>query len=167
MKRWHWVVLVITFGVVVIAEVASWAVQPFAFRFYPSWLYIAILMHLLPWPQSAYAAVALGVMIDLYSPAPFGIWMLSLFLLVTVGQWVHTTWLKQATGISILFASLFGMMAASVPIWIWQVIAAKTAIVSQTILVVHWWQWPLGWIPMSLLAAVAVRILPSRYERFV
>ncbi len=167
MKRWKWAFIAVLFAMVVVSEVSSWAIQPAAFRMYPSWICVAVMMHLLPWPKSAYAAVSLGLLIDLYSPAPFGTWMCSLLLLVLVGQWIHTTWLKQATGISVLFASLSGMIAATLPIWIWQILATQSSVFNQTILVVRWWQWPLAWILMSLCAAIGVRVLPSRYERFV
>lgn len=167
MKRWQWVVLVCGAACIVVLEVVSWAFHPMAFWLYPSWIYLAIVMQLLPWPRSAYLALSIGLVIDLYAPAPFGLWMVSLLLLVVVGQWIHTTWVKQASALSVFIAILGGLVAATVPVWLWQVAASSSSVFADVILQVHWWQWPVGWFIMSLLAAVCVRILPSRYERLV
>lgn len=167
MKRWHWALLIAGGAIAIVFEVVSWGLATTAFWILPSWIFIAIMMHLLPWPRSVYVAAVIGLLIDLYAPAPFGLWMLSSMLLVTVGQWMHTTWIKQASALSVLAAILAGVVAATIPLWVWQILAQRSPVVSEAILMVHWWQWPLGWLMMSLIAAIIIRIIPSRYERFV
>ena len=167
MKRWHWLMLILGIAITLVAETVSWAAHSTAFWILPSWVFVAVVMHLLPWPRSVYVAFSLGILVDLYAPAPFGFWTISLILLVIVGQWIHTTWLKQASALSVFAAILGGVVAATLPLWVWQIGASRTSILSEAILAVHWWQWPIGWLVMSLSAAIIVRILPSRYERFV
>ncbi len=167
MKTWQWFILILGAGVILVSEVVMWSIQPLAFWFFPSWIYIAVVMHLLPWPRSVYLAFVLGVLVDCYAPAPFGLWTISLIVLVVVDQWIHTTWLKQASALSVLIAIFGGLIAATIPFWIWQIMALRSSAISSVILQVSWWHWPAGWIIMSLLAAIFIRILPSRYERFV
>ena len=166
MNRLRAVLLIALCAVTVILEVISWSIPSLAFRIYPSWVCVAIITSLLSWPRSLYAAVGLGFILDLFAPAPFGIWMAMLALLVVVSQWVKTTWLKQASALAVFAAIGCGTIAATIPIWFWLALSYRSAVLSPVIQLVPWWHWPIGWLMMAVLVAVVTRIIPSPYERF-
>lgn len=166
MKTRHRLLLVISVGLVVLLEVATWAL-PVAWRLYPSWVAVAVVTSMLAWPRSGWYALGLGFMIDVFAPAPFGLWMAMLFVLSVTCMVVKTSWVKQLSVLSVFVSVLCGVAAASVPIWIWDIVATQTTVISAVSVVVPWWQWPLIWISNSLIAALLVRLLPSPYERFV
>lgn len=167
MKWWQWFGVVIVSGSTVVAEVVSWSIPHLAFQLLPSWIVCAVLASLIPWPRSGWIALALGLGIDVFSPAPFGLWLVMLLLLVVVTEAVRTTWVKQASALSAFACLLCGMVAASIPLWLWAIAAERTTAIVPVILLVPWWHWPVIWLFASSMAAVLVRILPSPYERLV
>lgn len=167
MKRWQWLLTGLCAASVLVIEVVSWSWSTVAFRLWPSWIFMAVCAQLVPWPRSGWVAVALGASIDLFSPAPFGCWMLMLWLIVVVGEWIKTTWVKQASVLSAFTSIFFSLICATSVVWLWQLLAWLFPFISPVILLVPWWQWPIVWLVSSLLAAGLIRIIPSPYERLV
>lgn len=167
MKRLQALGIPLLGGVTVLLEVISWSLPFSAFRIYPSWVGVAIMTSVLPWPRSLYAAVGLGFIIDLFAPAPFGVWMVMLSLLVIVSQWVQTTWLKQTSALAALASITCGTIVATIPIWFWLMLSYQTTVLSPVIQLVPWWQWPISWLGLSAVAALLIRIIPSPYERLL
>ncbi|MBI4407643.1 MAG: hypothetical protein HY565_04055 [Candidatus Kerfeldbacteria bacterium] len=165
MSRLRTALLIALGAATVIVEIVSWSIPSLAWRIYPSWVYVAIITSVLSWPRSLYVAVGLGFVLDLFAPAPFGIWMLMLALLVVVSQWVKTTWVKQASALAAFAAIGCGMMAATIPIWFWLILSYRSAVLSPVIQLVPWWSWPISWLGLSVLSALLIRIIPSPYER--
>lgn len=165
MRWWHWCLYALGFGAVLVAEMISWSLPIVAFAFLPSLIYCGVVANSIGWPRSIGIAVGLGILIDFFAPAPFGVWTAALVLLVTVIEWVTTTWLKQASVLSVFVAVSFGLVAATVPFWGWLMLSWQTAAVSPVIQLVPWWHWPAGWLIMSIVVALLTRLVPSPYER--
>lgn len=151
----------------VVAEIASWSVPPLAFSFSFSVVCIGSLVHSLSWPRPALLAILLGACIDVFAPAPFGTWMISLLLLVVTAQWIKTTWLKQMSVLSVFVGVSMSMIVATLPFWLWLTVSFFTPAVSPVIQLVAWWHWPLSWLTMAVLVAVITRLIPSPYERLL
>ncbi|MFA6474612.1 MAG: hypothetical protein WCV88_00235 [Patescibacteria group bacterium] len=156
----RWVALVTLLGVTVLAELSSWAWPALAFCFFPSWVVIAVLTHVLPWSRIGYVAVVLGLVIDIYAPTPFGMWMIMLLSITIIIQLIHTTWVKQASALSVFVTTFCASVAVSILPWLWQLTLS-------TVTNITWWHWPVAWLVTSSLTALIVWIIPSRYERLV
>ncbi|EKD79102.1 MAG: hypothetical protein ACD_41C00168G0001, partial [uncultured bacterium] len=81
MKRLAVVGLSILCVGIVFADIVSWSLPAVAFSFSFSLVLVGVAAHSVPWPRSAWLAIALGAGLDLFSPAPFGTGMISLVLL--------------------------------------------------------------------------------------
>lgn len=167
MKRLSIVGFIIFCVGTVIAEIVSWSIPWLAFSFSFSVVGIGIMVHSLSWPRPAWLAIGLGVAIDLFAPAPFGLWTVSLILLAVTAEWIKTTWLKQASILSVFVGVSLSMVVATIPLWLWLAASFSTSAVSPVIQLVPWWHWPVGWLMMAVLVAMITRIIPSPYERFL
>lgn len=64
--------------------------------------------------SAIYSALVQGVLLDLFSPSPFGIYMVSLVVLVCCVQVLRYNWLKQPTPLHHLITSAMGMSLAMI-----------------------------------------------------
>lgn len=158
MKRWR----LIGLGCLLIFSTAIeiawlWPLSGMFLTFHLFFIVIATLTFVSEWSKVIWYALAHGFILDLYSPQLFGLYLCTALVLTGSIALLQTTWLKQASLLSVATIAAISFVFADALVFIWQWGSPWQATLSQVIG---------GWLAMVMLTTLAARLVSSRYEKF-
>lgn len=145
-----------------------WPVPNLLLAFHLSYVVIAAVTLIGDWQKTLWYALIQGLVLDIYSPQVFGLYLCTAIVLTVAIVSLQATWLKQASLLSVATISGLSFLIAQMVIWIWQwgsetlhltdlrLFASRSLLTSFV-----------SWFIMVLLTALIVRLLSPRYEKLL
>lgn len=124
------------------------------------------LAFLLPWPRSVWYSLALGLMIDWFSPLPFGTYLILCSTMVCLIAFLQQTWLKQMSLLSVAVISAIALAIVSLLLWGWMLTSVYIGWTAfNWFSPSAWWMWVGGFIIECVLISILTKFASRSYEQ--
>ena len=167
--RWRRAILIssLVFLVGMLDNAGTLSITWLAYSFSLTFITVIVLALMFPISQALFWGTVQGLVLDIYSPSLFGMYMLSAVVLIIVVKWLRQTWFKQTSVLAISVVAVISLTLSYALFVSGHYFAYGFGLLTINPLAVMTWQgWLLGIVAQCLVINLAAREL-AIFQRFV
>lgn len=165
MKKRYYIIPPVIIAATIIELDILLPVSLFAYSFSMVFILVIILAFILSLEEAIIWAIMQGLLLDLMSPSPFGIYMVACTVLVIFIKFMQHTWFKQSSILSVMVISLVSL---SVAYGVFYIVHYGTRvlgfIVINPIVVINLVGLIIGIFIQCIIASVFIRMLSAAHK---
>lgn len=145
-----------------------WSLPHLLLAFHVSFIVVASVTFIGDWQKTIWYALLQGLILDIYSPQVFGLYICTAVLLTLAIAVLQATWLKQASLLSVATIAGASFLIGQLIVWVAQWSSEALHLTDVQLVAQSSWLTVLaGWLMMILCTAAIVRLISPRYEKLL